>query len=43
MAEKIQTHRDLDVYRKAFDAAMLIFELSKLFPKEERYSEPSSA
>ncbi len=38
MAKKIQTHRDLEVYQKAFDAAMRIFELSKLFPKEETYS-----
>src|SRR5262245_55139093 len=35
---KIQTHRDLEVYRKAFDTAMQIFELSKPFPKEETYS-----
>ena len=35
---KIQSHRDLEVFAKAFDAAMLIFELSKSFPKEERYS-----
>jgi four helix bundle protein len=38
MAGKIVTHRELEVYRKAFDAAMLIFELSKTFPKEETYS-----
>lgn len=38
MGKKIKTHRDLRVYQKAFDAAMLIFELSKSFPKEERYS-----
>jgi four helix bundle protein len=38
MNKKIQTHRDLEVYQKAFDAAMRIFELSKLFPKEETYS-----
>ena len=38
MARKIETHRDLEVYRKAFDAAMKIFELSKAFPKEETYS-----
>src|SRR5919108_1374395 len=38
MASKIQSHRDLDVYRKAFDTAMNIFELSKSFPKEETYS-----
>ncbi|HZV03815.1 MAG TPA: four helix bundle protein [Gemmataceae bacterium] len=36
--DKIQTHRDLEVYRKAFEAAMQIFELSKLFPREEIYS-----
>src|SRR6266850_1992885 len=35
---KIQTHRDLDVFRKAFDTAMTIFDLSKSFPTEERYS-----
>ena len=36
--KKIRTHRDLDVYRLAFSAAMQIFELSKAFPKEETYS-----
>src|SRR5881275_1485066 len=35
---KIQRHGELEVYRKAFDAAMEIFELSKHFPKEETYS-----
>ncbi len=35
---KIKTHRDLDVYQIAFNAAMKIFELSKNFPKEEKYS-----
>ena len=35
---KIQQHTDLEVYGKAFDAAMLIFERSKTFPKEETYS-----
>jgi four helix bundle protein len=35
---KIRTVRDLEVYRKAFDNAMEIFELSKSFPKEEKYS-----
>jgi four helix bundle protein len=34
----IQTHRDLDVYRRAFGIAMEIFELSKRFPREETYS-----
>jgi four helix bundle protein len=35
---KIQSHRDLEVYQKAFEVAMRIFELSKSFPKEETYS-----
>ena len=35
---KIQEHPDLEVYRKAFDGAMLIFEVTKKFPKEEAYS-----
>jgi len=34
----IRTHRDLDVYQMAFEVAMQIFEMSKSFPKEERYS-----
>ena len=38
MALRIKTHRDLEVYGRAFDAAMRIFELSKEFPKEEAYS-----
>jgi four helix bundle protein len=35
---KIQRHTELDVYRKAFEAAMRVFEASKCFPKEETYS-----
>ncbi|MGH7844528.1 MAG: four helix bundle protein [Candidatus Binatia bacterium] len=35
---KIQQRTDLDVYKKAFDAAMLIFEATKKFLKEETYS-----
>jgi hypothetical protein len=35
---KIRTVRDLKVYRKAFDSAMEIFEITKDFPKEETYS-----
>ncbi len=38
MAGKIQSHRNLEVYQKAFDAAMRIFELSRSFPREEMYS-----
>jgi four helix bundle protein len=34
----IRRHTELEVYRKAFAAAMRIFELTKGFPKEERYS-----
>ncbi len=36
--EPIKSHKDLKVYQMAFDAAMKIFELSKKFPVEERYS-----
>lgn len=32
------TFRDLTVYKKAFSLAMKIYEISKAFPKEERYS-----
>lgn len=38
MAKKIRNHRDLEVYGKAFDSAMHIFELSRAFPKEETYA-----
>jgi hypothetical protein len=34
--KKINSFRDLDVYKLAFDAAMEIFNLSKEFPKDER-------
>jgi four helix bundle protein len=34
----IRKHTDLDVYQRAFDAAMKIFQLSKRFPAEEKYS-----
>ena len=34
----IKEHRELKIYKKAFDAAMEIFQLSKKFPVEERYS-----
>ena len=35
---KIKSHRELEVYQMAFKSARNIFELSKNFPKEERYS-----
>ena len=31
---KVVTHGDLEVYQKAFRAAMQVFEISKVFPKE---------
>jgi four helix bundle protein len=34
----IQSHRELEVYQLAFEAAMRIFDLTKSFPAEERYS-----
>jgi len=34
----IRSYRELRVYQAAFDAAMRIFELTKSFPAEERYS-----
>lgn len=36
--DKIRTHKDLKVYLLSFEAGMEIFELSKNFPKEEKYS-----
>ena len=38
MTQKILRHQDLIVYKKAIEAAMRIFEVSKTFPKEETYS-----
>lgn len=38
MKRLIRTHEDIDVYQIAFKAAMLIYELSKKFPKTETYS-----
>ena len=34
----IRTHKELDVYQLGFQASMRIFELTKKFPIEERYS-----
>ena len=38
MAVKINSARDLEVYKLAFAAAMEIFQITKKFPLEERYS-----
>lgn len=35
---KIQTHKDLRVWQDAMDGAMKIFEATKRFPPEEKYS-----
>ena len=34
----VSSYKELRVYRAAMDAAMLIFNISKRFPPEERYS-----
>ncbi|MBE7515907.1 MAG: four helix bundle protein [Chloracidobacterium sp.] len=36
--KKILRHQDLVVYQKALEAAMMIFDLSRSFPKQETYS-----
>ena len=36
--QEIKNHKDLIAYQKAYRAAMQIFELSKKFPTEEKYS-----
>src|SRR5512139_2648115 len=38
MGDNIRHFRELDVYKLAMAAAMDIFELTKCFPVEERYS-----
>lgn len=38
VSKRIKRHNELDVYIKAFEAAMGIFELTKAFPSEERYA-----
>src|SRR5688572_2700514 len=38
MGKRALSHRDLDVYQRAFEVATGIFEASKSFPKEEAYA-----
>jgi four helix bundle protein len=38
MADAIRSVRDLKAYQTAFDSAMAIFNKTKSFPAEERYS-----
>lgn len=35
---RLNSAKDLDVYKKAYDLSMQIFEISKTFPKEEKYA-----
>jgi four helix bundle protein len=35
---KISSAKDLIVYKRAYELSMLIFELTKQFPSEERYA-----
>jgi four helix bundle protein len=35
---QINSAKELNVYKKAYSLAMKIFEISKTFPKEERYA-----
>ncbi|MGR3317398.1 MAG: four helix bundle protein [Candidatus Anammoxibacter sp.] len=37
-AKPIKHFRELDVYQRAFNAAMEIFNTTKTYPKEETYS-----
>ena len=38
MGERINSYKELRVYQNAMDAAMKIFEITKAFPPEEKYS-----
>jgi four helix bundle protein len=38
MGRRIESHFELDVYKKAFEVSMELFRRSKKFPKEEMYS-----
>ena len=38
MKERIKSYRDLRVYQAAMDAAMRVFEMTKTFPAEEKFS-----
>lgn len=35
---RIVRHNDLNVYKLSFESGMAIYELTKIFPKEEMYS-----
>ena len=35
---KITSHKDLRVYQRSFDLGMRVFEITKRFPNDEKYS-----
>ena len=35
---KLNSAKDLDVYKKAYDLAITVFQVSKKFPSEERFA-----
>jgi four helix bundle protein len=38
MGERINSYKELRVYQNAMEAAMKLFEITKVFPPEEKYS-----
>jgi len=38
MGDRIRSYKELRVYQNAMEAAMRIFEVTKVFPSEEKYS-----
>ena len=38
MKEKIESYKDLNVFKESFDLALEIFKLTRSFPPEEKYS-----
>ena len=36
--DEIRRHNDLRVYKLSFEAGMEVFRMTKIFPKEEKYS-----
>jgi len=37
-SKRIRSHRELNVYQMAFCASMKLFEITKVFPRDEQYS-----
>jgi hypothetical protein len=38
MGARINSYKELRVYQNAMEAAMKLFEITKIFPPEEKYS-----